>query len=138
MSKWSHVIGRIKCRNLEGIRKLLSEQKYSEDPWKHYKNPYNSLKGTEGDVQFSVADHTPDLLLITGDLRDVDDIPTDKEQLLKDFKKIIELTDGQGYIEIKYEFEGTIVVDYYGEYDTRIFPQADGWDQYYEKIGGKN
>ena len=131
MSKWSHVDGIIKCGNLEGLDKIIFEQKYYEKPWEYYENPYYSLKGSEGDVCFRKHN---DELLISGDLRDVDSITEDRDSIIEDFTKIIEIVNGKGYIEIEYESEGSIVVDYYGEYDCRIFPQADGWSRYYDNI----
>lgn len=130
MSKWSHVSGSIKCKNPEGVKKLLATQKFTSEPWRHYTNPYSSLKGSEGDVGFKGEG---DELHLHGDLRDVGTIPEDRNQLLKDFQEIIKLVDGQGYIELEYEYEGTIVVDFYnGKFDTRIFPKADGWDKYFD------
>ena len=131
MSKWSHVDGTIKCNNLEGLEKIISEQKHYEKPWKYYENPYCSLKGSEGDVCFR---RNGNELLISGDLRDVDSISEDRESIIEDFMKIIDTVEGQGYIEIEYESEGTIVVDYYGEYDCRVFPKADGWNKYYKNV----
>ena len=133
MSKWSHVEGKIRCKNYGGVKHILSEQKFETEPWEHYNNPYNSLSGSEGDVKFIYNEEKTELI-ISGDLRDVCTIPEEKEDIIKDFKKIIELVEGKGYIQIRFEYEGTIVVDYYGEYDCRIFPQADGWHQYYENI----
>ena len=133
MSKWSHVEGIIKCNNLEGVKQILSEQKFKIEPWEHYSNPYPSLTGSEGDAKFEF-DEKDNELKVSGDLRDVNTIPEEKEDIIKDFKKIIELVNGKGYIQIRFEFEGTIVVDYYGGYDCRIFPRADSWHRYYENV----
>ena len=104
MSKWSHIFGIIKWNNTQGLLEILSEQILKENPSVHYINPYLSLKGSEGDVEFRQDE---DELKIIGNLRDVDGLLADKEQIIKDFKEIIQKVDGKGYIEIEYEFEGT-------------------------------
>ena len=132
MSKWSHADGYIYCRNLDGVKTLITSQKLiKRDYGSYYTNLYISLEGSEGDAHFEY-DKDRRVLDLRGDLRDVGTIPEIKNLLLKDFKDIIKLVDGCGYIQLEYENEGTIVVDYYGEYDTRIFPDSDGWSKWYE------
>lgn len=131
MSKWSHADGSIYCRNMEGVKTLLASQKKNEKPWVYYETPYNSLRGSEGAAHFEY-DKDKRVLNLSGDLRDVGTIPEEKEELVEDFKKIIKLVDGSGYIELEYEYEGTIVVDYYVRFETRIFPKADGWNKWFD------
>lgn len=134
VSKWSHVDAIIKYENEEGVKQILEEQQFETKPWKHFNNPYSSLVGSEGDAEFYL-DVEDKELRIRGDLRDVGKILEDKEQIIKDFKQIIDKVNGKGYIEIEYDYEGTIVVEYYGEkIKYRIFPQPDGWNVYYKEI----
>jgi len=134
MSRWARVEAIIRIRNPEGAKKILSEQKHVESLWSYYTHPYRAFSGSEGDACLSVNEEFTEFY-ITGELRDVECSEEQIELLKEDFKKIIELTNGQGYVEMNFDYEGTALVEYYDDegFKYRFFHEADGFSKYYDK-----